>query len=926
MHQFRFCKLVLAVLVSSGLFFAQAGVAAEDFPGATTPIFSILEESPSQGTLHLALEAGAYERLATGAPQQTIMVPVAGQVPLELRLERFSVIAPNAVFKRGLADAVPSRLVVYRGTVGGDVSSTAFLSVSSTGLVNGFAMQPGSQPVYLATPAETYRAGSPLVTVATGEWGDLPEFAEFCATDIDLSRLSPLKSTSDAQLTDAAGMRVATVGIEADKMFCDLFGGDALAAQDYIVQLLGAISTIYQRDFSMRLRIGWLRTWPGGGEPFAANNLGGFRNYWNANEDTTLVDLVHLLSGARTTSYGGVAYLSGTCGTDFAYGIDAYMNGSFPTTYNESSLGNWDIIVWAHEMGHNFGTLHTHDIDQYDPLIDSCAQGYPARGTIMSYCHSAPGYTLNTDMRFHQLVQVTIVNELDLGGCHFYDCNGNDINDSVDIANLTSLDTNLDGVPDECQDCNGNSILDPVETAGGVNDINGNSIPDECEDDCDLNGLPDEYETRNGLTADTNGNGIPDSCEPDCDGDMVADHTQLSQDMALDLDRNLILDACEDCDGNAITDWKDLQGQYNAYVIDASGVIREYLGASGVPVQDFPMADASDLTVGPDRRLYVARAAAGDVTVLDPATGVTSTFASGGSLVAPSAVTFGPDGNLYVGDNSSNSVIRLDGVSGAEIDVFATGLASPTDMEFGEDGDLYVVNSGTGLVAQLAGADGSLVQLIGGSLFSPRGLAFRPNGNLLVTSYGSDQVIEFDAGGGLVGQFNDSTNCVEPWGIQRGPDGDFFVMRSGGTIRMLKYTKEEGRYERAFIRNDPGLPSPSQFVFMPQSDFDCNGNGQLDECDISQGLATDINLDGIPDNCVQCCVGATGNVDGDPADAVNLTDVTRLVNHLFVTFEPLACLAEANTNGDPGGVINLSDLTRLVNYLFVTFEPLADCL
>lgn len=74
-----------------------------------------------------------------------------------------------------------------------------------------------------------------------------------------------------------------------------------------------------------------------------------------------------------------------------------------------------------------------------------------------------------------------------------------------------------------------------------------------------------------------------------------------------------------------------------------------------------------------------------------------------------------------------------------------------------------------------------------------------------------------------------------------------------------------------------------------------------------------------------CCVGLTGNVNGDPQDDVTLTDLTLLVNHLFVTFQPLPCPEEANTSGDPQGDLSLTDLTALVNSLFVTFQPLPPC-
>ena len=76
-----------------------------------------------------------------------------------------------------------------------------------------------------------------------------------------------------------------------------------------------------------------------------------------------------------------------------------------------------------------------------------------------------------------------------------------------------------------------------------------------------------------------------------------------------------------------------------------------------------------------------------------------------------------------------------------------------------------------------------------------------------------------------------------------------------------------------------------------------------------------------------CCVGTRGDIHLAPDCAadqvVNLTDLTLLVNHLFVTFTPLCCTEEADLTGD--GTVNLTDLTRLVNHLFVTFEPLPAC-
>ena len=106
---------------------------------------------------------------------------------------------------------------------------------------------------------------------------------------------------------------------------------------------------------------------------------------------------------------------------------------------------------------------------------------------------------------------------------------------------------------------------------------------------------------------------------------------------------------------------------------------------------------------------------------------------------------------------------------------------------------------------------------------------------------------------------------------------------------------------------------------------DCNGNFQADDLDFAQGILHDLNLNGLPDECegIFCCVGSTGNVDCDPAESVDISDLSALVDHLYISFAPLCCEAEANT--DSAGSIDISDLSALVDYLYVSFTPLPTC-
>jgi hypothetical protein len=114
----------------------------------------------------------------------------------------------------------------------------------------------------------------------------------------------------------------------------------------------------------------------------------------------------HFVSGAGLG--GGVAYLDVLCDNTFGFGVSGNMNGtiSFPIVVGPN---NWDFMVNAHEVGHNFNAIHTHD---YCPPVDQCApSGYfgscqtqqvcTNQGTIMSYCHLCAGGTSNITTFFH---------------------------------------------------------------------------------------------------------------------------------------------------------------------------------------------------------------------------------------------------------------------------------------------------------------------------------------------------------------------------------------------------------------------------------------------------------------------------------------------------------------------------------------------
>jgi hypothetical protein len=95
--------------------------------------------------------------------------------------------------------------------------------------------------------------------------------------------------------------------------------------------------------------------------------------------------------------------MNAVCST-WGYAVSADLAGYFPYPLLDNHAQNWDVFVVSHEMGHNFGGPHTHDMN---PPIDGCAYGdcsVAPNGTIMSYCHGCPGGMTNIVLHFHERI------------------------------------------------------------------------------------------------------------------------------------------------------------------------------------------------------------------------------------------------------------------------------------------------------------------------------------------------------------------------------------------------------------------------------------------------------------------------------------------------------------------------------------------
>jgi cysteine-rich repeat protein len=256
--------------------------------------------------------------------------------------------------------------------------------------------------------------------------GAYPPPGAFCVNDAhpELDLRTPPNAGTPAPPVAAAGMRVAQVAVETDRELRLKFATDQ-AALAYLGELLAAASAIYERDLSVRLTFSYIRLWNAATDPWDATDPGAalneVRTYWlDASKGMASTagprDLVHFLSGKSVR--GGVAYLDVLCNQSYGFGV-SQVQGSFDLA---SPSNIWDVMVLSHELGHNFGSPHTHC---YSPPIDRCYNAEPgcygggvvnSRGTIMSYCHLTGGLS-NVDLVFGGTVSSRIAPSVQGASC-----------------------------------------------------------------------------------------------------------------------------------------------------------------------------------------------------------------------------------------------------------------------------------------------------------------------------------------------------------------------------------------------------------------------------------------------------------------------------------------------------------------------------
>ena len=168
-------------------------------------------------------------------------------------------------------------------------------------------------------------------------------------------------------------------------------------------------------------------------------------------------------------------------------------------------------------------------------------------------------------------------------------------------------------------------------------------------------------------------------------------------------------------------------------------------------------------------------------------------------------------------------------------------------------------------------------------------------------------------------------------------DGANVYISSGdGNWTLLTPT---GGYPYAIVDNpaspyDPGTPCYSGTQEWSQAEFDLStysGAVQLLFRFGSDGAVSEEGwyVDDISVTSTGCCGGYTGgytgNTDCDSGGKIALSDITRLIDRVYLSKQPLCCEENGNTDGDNQGKIALGDITRLIDRVYLSKQPTSPC-
>jgi len=433
------CVLLLLVLgIATGT--AAASQPSRALPRTVTTSKLVVAPNGSGEAEVVEIDASVVSSLMSLTAESSLAVadwPVAPGVYQEIELTRFDVYAPDARvvrIERGKAVDLPrSRHLFFHGRSVDDPETRLMISLDpdTRELAGVTYSREGQHELkrWGKSSSGSYIVAAPAAfqdkAMKTPSWSCGQELNPLSVKGLTTSTFTG-GATPVPDAAAVASLETATIAVDTDNEFMSIkFGNSTTAATNYIATLFAKMTVMYERDLQVRLLQGFtiLRPstspdpysqGPGSGLCSACangNQLNEFASYWSGGCGGACTSASRaaavLLSGKSPDHFtaSGIASLDVLCSTSSAYSFNQVFLFNVDIPGADTSTN--DVMIVGHEIGHNFGSPHTHC---YSPPIDTCYNGEACytggtscpvpqtingltsiTGTLMSYCQLLGG-------------------------------------------------------------------------------------------------------------------------------------------------------------------------------------------------------------------------------------------------------------------------------------------------------------------------------------------------------------------------------------------------------------------------------------------------------------------------------------------------------------------------------------------------------
>jgi len=316
----------------------------------------------------------------------SVEIPISNKNILTLELIPHEIFAPGHRVLNSLdQESNVAKGVFYKGIIKGDESSIVSINIIEGEISGIISNNKGNFNLGKLNNSSQY------VFYNDYELSNKPAF-NCDVSDEGLKQMIESEVQNSTMATNVACGSIS-IYIEADNALYINKGSTIANANNFVNTVFSQVAVLYDNE-GIQITISQTKIW-NTVDPYAsvASTTSAVLSAFRTQVSTTFNGHLGHLFSTRNLG-GGRAGLNVLCAK--GTGVSGNLSNSTPNVPTYS----WNVMVVTHELGHNFGSPHTHSCTWPNGAIDNCATTEggcspgPAPtngGTIMSYCHTAGG-------------------------------------------------------------------------------------------------------------------------------------------------------------------------------------------------------------------------------------------------------------------------------------------------------------------------------------------------------------------------------------------------------------------------------------------------------------------------------------------------------------------------------------------------------